>query len=81
MRFTVHLFARARDLVAKDKVIVELPPGATVADLRQRLSEDYPALKSLLETSALAINNEFADDSLSVSPGTEIALLPPVSGG
>jgi molybdopterin converting factor subunit 1 len=81
MRFTVQLFARARDLVARDKVVVELPPGATVADLRQRLSEDYPALRSLLETSAMAINDEFADDSLSLPPGSEIALLPPVSGG
>jgi molybdopterin converting factor subunit 1 len=81
MLFSVRLFARARDVVGKDMAMVELPPGATVADLRRRLDTDYPALKSLLEKSALAINNEFASDSLLLPPNTEIALLPPVSGG
>jgi molybdopterin converting factor small subunit len=81
MQLSVRLFARARDLVAKDVVLVELPPGATVADLRRRLDLDYPALKSLLEKSALAINNEFASDPVIVLPDSEIALLPPVSGG
>ena len=35
----------------------------------------------LLEHSALAINNDFADDLLSVPFNAEVALLPPVSGG
>jgi molybdopterin converting factor subunit 1 len=81
MQFSVRLFARARDLVGQDVALVELPAGATVADLRRGLDTNYPALKSLLEKSALAINNEFADDSLPLRPGSEIALLPPVSGG
>jgi molybdopterin converting factor subunit 1 len=81
MQFSIHLFARARDLVGKDKVVVELPLRATVGDLRQRLNEDYPTLKSLLDRSALAVNDEFADDSLSLPANSEIALLPPVSGG
>jgi molybdopterin synthase sulfur carrier subunit len=81
MLFSVRLFARARDIMGKDLALVELPPGATVADLRRRLDTDYPALKSLLEKSALAINNEFASDSLQLPPNSEIALLPPVSGG
>jgi molybdopterin converting factor subunit 1 len=81
MQLSVRLFARARDLAGMSEVVVELSPGATVADLRRHLSVDYPALKSLLENSALAVNDEFADDSLSLSPNSEIALLPPVSGG
>jgi len=81
MQLSVRLFARARDLVGKPEVMVELPAGATVADLRRRLSVDYPALKSLLENSALAVNDEFADDSSLLPPGSEVALLPPVSGG
>ena len=81
MQLSIRLFARARDLVGKPEVMVELPAGATVADLRRRLSVDYPALKSLLENSALAVNNEFADDSSLLPPSSEVALLPPVSGG
>jgi molybdopterin converting factor subunit 1 len=81
MVFSVRLFARARDIVGKDVALVELPPAATVADLRRCLDTDYPTLKSLLEKSALAVNNEFASDSLLLPPNSEIALLPPVSGG
>ena len=81
MQVCVRLFARARDLVGKSEVAVELSPDATVADLRHRLSVDFPAMKSLLQNSALAVNNEFADDSLRLPLNSEIALLPPVSGG
>jgi molybdopterin converting factor small subunit len=60
---------------------VELPDDATIADLRRRLAANYPRLGSLLERSALAVENEFATDSLPLSADAEVALLPPVSGG
>jgi sulfur-carrier protein len=81
MMVPVRLFARARDLAGADAVRVELPDGATVADLRRRLAADYPALAGLLERSALAVENEFAADTLVLSSNVEVALLPPVSGG
>jgi molybdopterin converting factor subunit 1 len=81
MLVPVRLFARARDLAGADVLRVELPAGATVADLRRRLAADYPALSALLERSALAVANEFAADSLVLSADAEVALLPPVSGG
>ena len=77
----VRLFARARDMAGADSVAVELPDGATVADLRRRLAADHPALAGLLERSALAVENELAEDSLPLPANAEIALLPPVSGG
>lgn len=77
----VRLFARARDLAGADAVRIELPDGATVADLRRRLSTDYPALAGLLERSAIAVENDFAEDSRVLPANTEAALLPPVSGG
>ena len=77
----VRMFARARDLAGTDLMRVELPDGATVADVRRRLAIDCPALAGLLERSALAVENEFAADSLVLSVDAEVALLPPVSGG
>jgi len=77
----VRLFARARDLAGADSVAVELPDGSTVADLRRQLALVCPALAGLLERSALAVDNEFADDGQIVSANAEVALLPPVSGG
>ena len=81
MTFTVRLFARARDLAGAPAVAVELPPGATAADLRRRLAAQCPRLAPLLERSALAVDDEFAEEAQALREGSEIALLPPVSGG
>jgi molybdopterin converting factor subunit 1 len=77
----VRLFARARELVGADTIDVELPAGATVGDLRTQVARTCPALARLLERSALAVNDEFADDALTLPVNAEVALLPPVSGG
>lgn len=81
MMVCVRLFARARDLAQTNMLHVEVPAGATVGDLRRRLAEERPVLANILERSALAVNDEFADDSLALPRGAEVALLPPVSGG
>jgi molybdopterin converting factor subunit 1 len=81
MTVRVRLYARARDLAGADEVSVELPSGATVADLRTRLAEQCPALMPLLARSAVAVNEEFAGDAAVIPLGAEVALLPPVSGG
>jgi molybdopterin converting factor small subunit len=81
MKVTVQLFARARDLAGASAVMVDLPEGATVADLRGALAANYPALGPILERSAVAVDNDFAEDGLVLPSSPEIALLPPVSGG
>ena len=81
MTVTIRLFARARDLAGADFVALDLPDAATVANLRQRLAERVPALVVLLPRCAVAVNEEVADDSTAVQPGSDVALLPPVSGG
>lgn len=75
----VLLFARARDLVGSDRVGIE--DAATVGELRARMAERYPKLVGLLEKSAFAVNDEIAEDDVSIPADAEVALLPPVSGG
>ena len=81
MTITVRLFARARDLAGADFVAVDVPDKATVADLRKSLAHRVPALDGFLDRCAVAVNEEFADDDLAVPRDSEVALLPPVSGG
>ena len=81
MKITVHLFARARDLAGASSVVVERPDGASLGELRRRLAEQIPALTALLRRSSLAVDNEFAGDDTVLSPSSEVAVLPPVSGG
>ena len=78
---TVQLFASARELAGVGAVSVQLPSGATVAELRTALAARIPALVSLLPRSRIAVDQEFADDTAIVLDGAEVALIPPVSGG
>jgi len=81
MIVTVQLFARAREVVGCDKVSMDVPDDGVVADVRRELARRYPALGGLVERSAIAVNDEYAGDACRLSPGAELALLPPVSGG
>ncbi|MBA4063957.1 MAG: molybdopterin converting factor subunit 1 [Isosphaera sp.] len=81
MTHRVLLFAAARDLAAADAVAVELPAGATVADLRAALAARVPGLAPLLRRSSVAVNHDFAEDDRVIAPADELAVIPPVSGG
>ncbi len=81
MKVAVKLFAAAREAAGGDEVIVTLPEGATAGDVRRALAAESTALASLVTASLLAVNAEYADDSARLSPGDEVALIPPVSGG
>ena len=81
MIVAVRLFARAKDLAGTDWVRVVLPVCATVAQLRLQFGATIPALGGLLERSAVAVNDEFAEPSTPLTEQDAVALLPPLSGG
>ncbi|HXU30287.1 MAG TPA: molybdenum cofactor biosynthesis protein MoaE, partial [Thermoanaerobaculia bacterium] len=60
---------------------LDLPAGATIADLRDRLLADFPALSPLWPRLAIAIDGRLARAEEAIPDGAEVALLPPVSGG
>ena len=55
--------------------------AASGVNRNDHVLEVGPGLGSLTTRSALAVNDEFADDALSLPHGADVALLPPVSGG
>lgn len=81
MTVRVLLFAAARARAGADRVELELPAGATVAQARAALQARWPALAGLLARSAVAVNEEVAEDQDVIPDAAELALLPPVSGG
>jgi molybdopterin converting factor subunit 1 len=81
MQVEIRLFARARELLQVDRLALEVPDGTTVESLRRRLATEYPQLRDLLARSAIALEDDFADDRAILQPGVRIAILPPVSGG
>ncbi len=80
-RVNVRLFALAKDRAGGPELEVELRHGSRVADLRTALGERVPALRPLLATVMIAVNEEYAGDDVPISAGSRLAVIPPVSGG
>ncbi len=72
----VRLFAILRERAGAEELELELPEGARVRDVLDRvaaLAEGVPLV--------LAVNREYADGEARLRAGDELALIPPVSGG
>lgn len=61
---------------------LEIPwRGGSVADLRAALGSAAPAIVPLLAKSAVAVGGRYARDEDAVAAGSDVAIIPPVSGG
>ena len=81
MNLNIQLFAAARDAANRSPVQLDLPTGATVKDLKDRIVEDIPNLKAMSGSLLFAVNNEYAADDQVLTESDEVACFPPVSGG
>jgi molybdopterin synthase catalytic subunit len=81
MKVRLLAFATAADALGAEERELELPDGATVRDLRERLAAEHPALAELWARTAVAVDGELAAGDAAIRDGAEVALLPPVSGG
>ncbi|KRK49166.1 hypothetical protein FC96_GL000087 [Secundilactobacillus kimchicus JCM 15530] len=81
MQLKVKLFAMLREQLG-ETVTLNLGDKATAEAVKPALIERFPAAKPILETARLAINQDFvSDEAMTLAPGDEVALIPPVSGG
>jgi molybdenum cofactor cytidylyltransferase len=80
-RVCVRLFALAKDRAGQSELEIELMHGSNVADLRAALGEQVRALRPLLSTVMIAVDEEYAGNDVLISPGSRVAVIPPVSGG
>ncbi len=82
MNVSVRLFAILRERAGRDRIEMELPASATVADALAALG-DRGELGDILERMpvAMAVNREYAEGETVLMSGDELALIPPVSGG
>jgi molybdopterin synthase catalytic subunit len=74
-------FASAGDALGSHSLELELPDGSRVADLKEQLLTDHPALAPVWPRLAVAVDGELATPESELAEGSEVALLPPVSGG
>jgi len=76
----VLLFGAAADRAGTRETVL-CAEGITLDELWPLLAERYPDLSPMRDTLAFAVNGEYARGDAHVSPGDEVAVLPPVSGG
>lgn len=60
---------------------LELPDGATVADLLDTLRRSHPGLDSHLQTVVALIDGRVVEKSEPLAHGAQVALLQPIAGG
>ncbi|MHB1168678.1 MAG: MoaD/ThiS family protein [Longimicrobiales bacterium] len=81
MRVRLLLFARYRELAGTAELELELPPDATAADAVDALRARSSDCSRIPAQPVVAINQDYAALTARLSPGDELALLPPVAGG
>ncbi|MFL5540748.1 MAG: MoaD/ThiS family protein [Longimicrobiaceae bacterium] len=74
-------FAQYRDFAGADEMHVELPEGASVADLVVRLRAGANGLSRLPASPVVAVNMDYAPHTTALRDGDEVAFIPPVAGG
>jgi MoaE-MoaD fusion protein len=80
MRVSVRLFAGLRERAGSNRVEIELPEGACVADVLAAMAAT-PVGELRPRECVVAVNREYAESHEPVREGDEVALVPPVSGG
>ena len=86
----VLLFAQVREIVGADHIEISIEDGKSTISAQSIKAKVIEAVKddasfgALLESCMVAIDNMYAMDvteEINVSDSTEVAIIPPVSGG
>lgn len=78
----VRLFAALREIAGSSWVDADVPDPADAADVLDALAAEYgDEFRRIARSGTVVVNGEPVDWDRSLTPGDEIALLPPVSGG
>mmetsp|Transcript_13301 Transcript_13301/g.16568 ORF Transcript_13301/g.16568 Transcript_13301/m.16568 type:complete len:90 (-) Transcript_13301:1151-1420(-) len=81
-------FASAREVrgVKEEEVSLSCLSSKEPKAVFQYLEREHPDMKDILESAAIAINEEYVDlqdpdEQQILKPGDKVAIIPPISGG
>lgn len=77
MKITILAFAQTSGQLGFSEKAVDCEPGETPRQLLRRLAPNFDPGKIV----RVAVNQEYADWDRPIGSATELALIPPVSGG
>ena len=81
MQVKIKYFAACHEIFGRDEEDMELPEGAIVRDILQRLEAEVPEFAEYYDVMQMSVNWEYATPDTQLSAGDEVALIPPVTGG
>jgi molybdopterin converting factor subunit 1 len=80
MTVRVLLFASYADALGSSEVTLDLPAGARVRDVLERV-KTLASGKRIPDKPMVAVNQRYAQEDQQVSASDEVAIIPPVAGG
>lgn len=78
---TVKLFAAYQEAYGVSEMVLQLPPGTTVAQVCDRCLTEHPELEQWRNLTRFGVNLQFVEPNTVLSNGDEVVFIPPVSGG
>ena len=81
MQVHVQFYSHLRDLASATQLLIEIPDGAAVQDLLDRIYQEIPALRATDKTILVAAGLEFVDRQYRLRRDEDISIMPPVQGG
>lgn len=81
MNVSVKFFALARQQAGCEEMSLSLQEGATVSQFRDHLAAEVPAVAEVLAHAMVALNQQYATNDQVIPAESELAIIPPVSGG
>lgn len=81
MRLEVRTFGGLAERAGRATLVVDLPDGSDVGDLRRAVAALHPSIAPLMSRVAVSVDLEVARDTTVLDAAHEVALLPPVAGG
>lgn len=81
MTVRIQFWSYFKELTDCAQATEELPAGASLGDLLQRLHARFPKLASMQHSTLIAVGVEYQGRDYVLKHGDEVSLFPPVQGG
>jgi len=81
MEITIRLFASLCELAGAGQCTLDMPEGATLEQVVERLVGRFPALNGHQASWHFAVNREHAEMDVTLKDGDSVAIFPYVAGG
>ena len=82
MLVTCLFFAVSKQLSGTSQAGFDIPERTTLNQfINDHLLPNYPQLVPHIDNYLISVNQEYSDKSIVIPPNSEIAIIPPVSGG